>query len=137
MPSRAGGKVLHLNALIEVIKRAGWNDSRCNVGDLIAEFNALMLPKGYVHVDESGLVHLVLIGNRLAKHGVSDNRVRWSFSLPAAALYTADVVWQFEPLTGLWDVLKDRTGVFQPLCPIKCGGCPAKTPVLEGSATRA
>lgn len=76
--------------------------------------NVLLLPHGYVYVDEHGLVNLVVInGPKLIRPT--------SLSL----MHYADVYWHFQPATGEWNVIKDRTGSLDALCPIKFGGIPA------------
>lgn len=91
--------------------------------DHVETFNALMLPRAYVHVAEDGLVHVIVI-----KFAVDiDNSRPETFAtrpLPIGVQHSADVIWRFDPGTGLWNTLKDKTGAFSSLCPIKCGGIP-------------
>jgi hypothetical protein len=83
-------------------------------GDLVATFNALMLPRGYVYVDDSWTCHVVVIR--------TDNRELGFKFVNSSITSIADVVWDFNAVTGTWNVLKDRHGTFWSLCPIKCGG---------------
>jgi hypothetical protein len=89
---------------------AGSRFADAYLDDLVACFNVLTLPRGYVYVDkEARLIHLVLIDLKNSLPGMMIN-------------HEADVVWRFNPTTGLWNTTKDRTGLFEPLCPIKAGG---------------
>jgi hypothetical protein len=88
--------------------------------DLLETFNALTLPK-YFMVLTDDMIHLVYIG----KETVELSR------LPTMLSHTADVIWHFEPFTGIWNIAKDRTGSFQSLCPIKMGGIPERRTMSE------
>ena len=100
------------------IKRAISTDGIAgpHVLDLVATFNALSLPKGYVYIDPDGLIHYVRIVASLL-----DSRKERTLP-PTQVQYTADVIWCFDAIDGTWTVIKDRTGDFEKLAPIKCGG---------------
>lgn len=113
---------------------------RGGIAEYVAMFNALSLPSGYVYVDKDMLVHLVFIDMKNVRDDVGDKK---SVALAPGNVYTysgrkskigsssslelefsADVIWNFRPETGIWTTTKDRTGDFESLCPIKCGGMP-------------
>jgi hypothetical protein len=114
-------------ALIRTIKQCLTADGlRSSIPDYVATFNALALPKCYMYVDPNDLVHVVFIDNRQRS---LEGDERAALPLPKLGLgmqveVSADVIWNFQPQTGMWRVTKDRTGDFQSLCPIKCGGMP-------------
>jgi len=81
------------------------------VKDNIESFNALAMPRFYVCVSDD-LVHIV----KLVSDELSSNVP------PLQVSYAADVIWYFNYMTGIWNVIKDRTGIFESLCPMKCGG---------------
>jgi len=105
--------------LVRQMKEASGADEasvRRQVPDFVATFNALSLPRGYAYVDPDGLVHVILI------RFVGD---RQSGTLPIGVDNAADVIWHFNPTTGMWVVVKDRTGKFARASPIRCGGFPS------------
>ena len=87
--------------------------------DYVNTFNALTIPRGYLYIDPDGLVHVVML-----RKGTQGPPALPSFG--SAVAHSADVIWDFDPVTGLWNTLKDRTGDFEKLCPIKCGGIPSR-----------
>jgi hypothetical protein len=87
------------------------------IADYVETFNALSIPRGYVYVDPDGLVHVVVV-----RQGLVKKQVQHPFGTEIG--FSADVIWDFDPVTGLWNTFKDRMGTFESLCPIKCGGIP-------------
>jgi len=88
--------------------------------ELVATFNALALPKYYIYVDDDWLCHVVMI-----KCSLGADKSYYA-SLSAATTYSADVIWNFDSDTGMWNTLKDRTGDFEKLCPMKFGSLPVQ-----------
>jgi hypothetical protein len=115
-----GVKAFFLQELVRQIHRTASGKER---NDYIETFNALMLPKAYVHVDDADLVHIVVIKFTSSING-DDSSTFTLAALPLGVQHHADIIWRFDPATGLWNTLKDRTGDFSSLCPIKCGGIP-------------
>jgi len=113
--------------LIRTIKECFKDDRlRSGIPDYVATFNALALPKCYLYVDPDDLVHVVFIDSRPR---ALEGDERDALPLPKIGLgmqvqFSADVIWNFRPQTGMWTIAKDRTGDFESLCPIKCGGMP-------------
>lgn len=108
--------------------------TRLSTREWVDTFNALMIPKCYVYVDNDWLIHVVMI-----KGGSTDLHTRRYFTaiqgytklgqytfLPSTIAHTADVIWNFNATTGMWTTLKDRTGEFEKHCPIKFGGIPER-----------
>jgi len=86
------------------------------VKDNIESFNALTLPHFYVCVSND-LVHVV----KLFSKDFEEPQLK----VPGTSImvsHTADVIWHFNYITGIWNTIKDRLGIYQSLCPIKCGG---------------
>jgi len=115
--------------LIREIKRVQPGELR---DDYVAWFNTLTLPRAYLYVDPDGLCHVVNIRCKTQRaEGLRPGNLNFmgaSTSTPGGAGvgHSADVIWDFDPVTGLWTTLKDRTGDFERLCPIKCGGIPSR-----------
>lgn len=96
---------------------------------LVATFNALTLPSAYLYVDPDMLCHVVMI-----KSAVSDKEIKRHyphFPMSMEVSHSADVIWTFDPATGIWNTLKDRTGDFERICPLKCGGVGQGIPSKE------
>lgn len=104
---------------IKEVQKADEASVRRTVADYVETFNALTIPKGYVYIDPDGLVHVVVI-----RQGMVKKQADRPFGTEMQ--FSADVIWDFDPVTGLWNTFKDRTGVFQSLCPMKCGGIPVR-----------
>jgi len=122
-------KARALGFLIRKIKetlRADEAAVRRSVVDHIDTFNTLAIPRGYVHVDSDGLVHVVCIRHKQTASVTGGEFKPKPFGTEVT--FSADVIWDFDPPTGLWRTLKDRTGEFERYCPIKCGGIPAVKP---------
>lgn len=111
-------KARMLGWLINKIRRLGPGAGR----DCIETFNALTIPRGYIYIDPDDMIHVVM----LQQGAMGEPLKLLDFGVFVA--HEADFVWCFDPATGMWNVLKDRTGAFESLCPIKCGGIPAKNP---------
>ena len=113
--------------LLRTIKQCFKDDRlRSDIPGYVATFNALALPRCYVYIDPDDLVHVVFIDTRC---GQLKGDQHAALPLPQLGLgmqveFTADVIWNFQSQTGMWTTTKDRTGVFESLCPIKCGGMP-------------
>jgi len=106
--------------LIECYRRIRRTTDSDEVDDLVTTINALTIPRSYTYVSpDDGQIHLVVIEDasimRMLERGGR---------MPAGLMSGADVVWRFEPQSGVWNVIKDRTGIYESLCPIKCGGIP-------------
>jgi hypothetical protein len=86
------------------------------VKDNIESFNALTLPHFYVYVSND-LVHVV----KLFSEDFEETQLKVP-GTPIMVSHTADVIWHFNYITGIWNTIKDRLGIYQSLCPIKCGG---------------
>src|SRR5271157_4760968 len=107
--------------LIECYYRIKRATDRAVVDDLVTTINTLTIPRSYTFVDHAGQIHVVMIENASMMKRFED----WGrLSLPTRLMHSADVVWRFNPQSGIWNVVKDRTGVYESLCPMKCGGIP-------------
>jgi hypothetical protein len=114
--------------LIREIKRVIPSELR---DDYVAWFNTLTLPRAYLYVDPDGLCHLVNIRCKTQRaEGLKPGNLTMlaGSSSPGGMgiQHSADVIWDFDPVTGIWMTTKDRTGDFERLCPIKCGGIPSR-----------
>lgn len=88
--------------------------------EALHNFNAVMMPRFLFLALESTTLHLVWV--RALSGAVSPTaRETWldEIRAPMAWPAIADVVWIFDPLTGYWHNIKDRTGLFSSLSPIK------------------
>ena len=92
-----------------------------SVTDLVNTFNALALPKGYVYICPDDMIHVVMINNSLNSTSLQES-IPLAYKLGSQVSHEADIIWDFEPMTGLWRTLKDRTGILSSLCPMKFGG---------------
>jgi hypothetical protein len=100
--------------------RNGLSDE--DVAECVSTFNALSIPRGYIYVDSDRVIHVVMIRRGMV------NAAPAFTSFSAGVIYGADVVWDFDPVSGTWLTLKDRTELYESLCPIKCGGIPTVKP---------
>ena len=100
------------------------------VKDNIESFNALTLPHFYVCISND-LVHVVKLFSEDFNDLVhvvklfSKDFEEPQLKVPGTSImvsHTADVIWHFNYITGIWNTIKDRLGIYQSLCPIKCGG---------------
>ena len=107
------------------IKRAKRRDE---VDDLVATINALMIPCSYTYVDSNTWIHVVMIENEAFLKQLDNSFAGLAPGLPASMHCIADVIWRFNPMTSIWNIIKDRTGTLESLCPIKCGGVPQCKP---------
>ena len=106
-----------------------------SIADDVETFNALTMPKGYLYVDPDGLCHYVFIDVGLPQaDGLPEGTMRSLAGQSTMEVrFRADVIWKFEAMTGTWTIIKDRTGDFEGLRPIKCGGIPTvKTSTKTG-----
>lgn len=83
--------------------------------DLVNTFNALALPKGFVHVNAEAQVHLVRF---VAPRSTGVRQAFFVHGWSMGMLCEFDFVWDFDQLGRKWYVVKDRSGVFERLCPI-------------------
>lgn len=132
MPALVAGKARMLGFLLRKIKeaqRAPEASVRRTVADYVETFNALSLPKCYLYVDPDGLCHVVHINckSKRAEGFKPGDLAAFGGAVGSSEVqFGADVIWDFNPQTGIWNTTKDRTGDFQALCPMKCGGIPER-----------
>lgn len=112
-----------LNWLVNIIKVAQRDSQQSKLDDAIATFNALALPRGYIHVCDAGLVHLIYINVKTSVFKFSGMTAGMTENFGMESSHLADVIWSFEAQTGIWKIKKDRYGTYES-CPhpIKCGG---------------
>lgn len=88
------------------------HDDAC---DLLQTFNALVMPRAYMHVDwELGKLHYVII-RAFASIGPSEPSTWAMEQLSHEVSHTVDVIWVFDPSTRIWRVMKDRLGTYDVL----------------------
>lgn len=86
------------------------------------DFNAVMMPQFLFLARDPETTTLHLVWIKALPGAVSPTaRETWLDKSKASWSWAAivDVVWIFDPLTGYWHNIKDRTGLFSPLSPIK------------------
>lgn len=77
---------------------------------LVADFNALSLPRGYVCIvgdDHDEQIHYVRIVPKAIEHD-DDDRLG---AVGVGVAHEADVVWRYEAPIGRWTLLKNRRGL--------------------------
>ena len=116
--------------LMTCISRIKKSTDRTVIDDLVATINTLTIPRSYTYVDPDGHIHIVLIENASMMKNLDnwEKRAR----ILGGMFYSVDVVWRFNPQSGVWNVIKDRTGVYESLCPMKCGGISATVQAAGG-----
>lgn len=90
------------------------------VDDCFHYVNALLIPRAYIHVDDKKLIHLVVIK--------ASPDIQFDVNMPSGTLWTADVVWRFNPMSGEWHVMKDRNGDYENCGRVFLGGMPKHKP---------
>jgi hypothetical protein len=84
--------------------------------EAIHNFNSVMMPRlQFIARDPDGLVHLV----RIKQLSTLDDALGTWDRLPKEITHLIGFAWIFDPTTGLWHIVKDRTGVYESLSPIK------------------
>ncbi len=81
-------------------------NNRAMLEALVNGINALILPRGWVGIDDDGGFHFTYVAKELAP---DLNKVR-SIKGPLGLSFDADFVWAWRPGSRTYECMKDRTG---------------------------